>query len=369
MKKSLAILAALATALVLASCDSDRGTDEKKDGTKEGDGGPKPYEVGDIGLATPFKAEVVAGGLENPTTIAFHPSSGEMFVAESAAGRVVSVSPAAVEPFATGFATEYWKNLPDGRKFFHVGPLGLAFLADGTLAVGTGGNLKYGQDVLAFFKGAGAFEAAEKSNALPRTSESVDDAGEGNFVGLAVSPDGKTIHVASHGYDKKTWVLACDVATRKLDPWLSFDDLGIAANSPMACLWRGENRLLVLLSGGTGSGGDSLAVELDVAAKTVVRQWTFPGLEDVYGIAPVPGTANGFVVCDYSFKEWEVAPGKLAHVLLPDEGGAATVHVIADKMKGPVFVTFKPGTKDLYVAELGEHFDAKEGRILKIAGF
>ncbi|MBI4615018.1 MAG: hypothetical protein HY720_15505, partial [Planctomycetes bacterium] len=63
------------------------------------------------------------------------------------------------------------------------------------------------------------------------------------------------------------------------------------------------------------------------------------------------------------------APGAGGRHWIDRSVHAATVHVIGDKMKGPVFTTFKPGTKDLFVAELGERFDANEGQILKITGF
>src|SRR6185369_11734799 len=80
------------------------------------------------------KAETVLGGLSNPCGLAVQPETGHVFVADSAAGRIIRVVDGKAEDVVVGFPLDKYGKGPK----FDIGPLGLAFLDKDTLVVGDG---------------------------------------------------------------------------------------------------------------------------------------------------------------------------------------------------------------------------------------
>jgi DNA-binding beta-propeller fold protein YncE len=81
------------------------------------------------------KVETVIGGLSNPCGVAVQPETGHVFVADSAAGRVIRIVDGKAQDVITGFPKDVFGKGP----FYDVGPLGLVFLDKTTLVVGDGG--------------------------------------------------------------------------------------------------------------------------------------------------------------------------------------------------------------------------------------
>ncbi|QDU86453.1 hypothetical protein Pla163_36040 [Planctomycetes bacterium Pla163] len=317
----------------------------------------------DLGLVDGLTAESIAMGLQNPSFVSFD-GTGRLTISDSGHGRVlVRKADGTMETVVDGLPTEFWKvNLTEGTERFQLGALAALWLPDGRLAVSNGG-LKDGEDHIVFRpKGGGELLA---SNGVAKTSDDDLDNGEGNLCGFSLSPDGGTLYVAGQGADAKTWVLACDVATRELTTLASADDAGIAINSPMHTMPIGDDRLLVLYSG-AGGVDDGLFVEWDLTDGSVAAQWTLPGLTDPMGFAAMPD-GGGYAVVDNNWALKEVLEGRIAKVTLPEGGGAAKVEIVADKVPGPVACAFGPDGK-LYVALLGERFDEELGEVIAVSG-
>ena len=311
-----------------------------------------------------YSARLVVGGLSNPSSVSFSPA-GVLTVCDSANGQVVLVKDGKVEPFITGFKTEYWKvDAEKGTQAFKLGPLSSVWVNENTLAV-TNAGLGDGEETVVFFSGPGTVADGKATNAVGPTSDDPKDKGEGNLTGLSISEDGTTIYVAGQGSDAKSWVLSVDVASKKLAGLASADDAGIEVNSPMATMpWKG-NTILALYSG-AGGKDDGLIVEWNTQTGKVVKQWSLPGLTDPMGFARVQDS-RALVVVDNNWSLTEVKAGRLARVSFPKDSDEAKVNVISEGLHGPVSCAFGPDG-DLYIAQLGSEFDSDKGQIIAVSG-
>ncbi len=146
--------------------------------------------------------ETILEGLDNPCGVAIQPETGDLFVADSGAVRIVRV----VDGKAVDVIVEFPLDVYGKGPMYNVGPLGLAFLTKDILVVG-GGGLPDGEELLRVYKvpekGAEAIKAdqMESSFKLEATDEIK---GEGNFYALAVTD--KAIYVTANGDDTKGWV-------------------------------------------------------------------------------------------------------------------------------------------------------------------
>ncbi|MFY9256376.1 MAG: hypothetical protein WAO83_23170 [Fuerstiella sp.] len=319
----------------------------------------------DLGLkGKMYKARLVLDGLSNPSSVSFSPA-GVLTVCDSANGQVLLVKDGKAEKYITGFTTEYWKvDAETGAKRFKLGPLSSVWVDDKTLAVANAG-LADGEENILFFTGPGTAADGKATNAVGPTSDDPKDKGEGNLTGLSLSEDGSTIYVAGQGADTKTWVLAVDVATKKLAGLASADEAGIEINSPMATIPWNKQSILALYSG-AGGKDDGLIVQWNVETGKVIKKWTLPGLTDPMGFAKLPD-GRGLVVVDNNWALTEVKAGRLARVSLVKDADEAKVNIISEGLHGPVSCAFGPDG-DLYIAQLGAEFDKDKGQIIAISG-
>ena len=84
------------------------------------------------------EVETVVDGLHNPCGIAIQPGTGHVFVADSAAGRIIRINPESAgkpEDVITDFPQDVYGKGP----MYPIGPLGLAFITKDLLVVGGGG--------------------------------------------------------------------------------------------------------------------------------------------------------------------------------------------------------------------------------------
>lgn len=158
------------------------------------------------------EVEVVLEGLDNPCGVAVQPGTGDVFVSESGAGRVLRLVQGKGEEVITGFGRDTYG---DGPRYA-IGPLGLLFLGRDGLVVG-GGDLPAGEELLRVFQVPNGgqpllkAESAVTSLSLP-ASEGVP--GEGDFYGLAASRD--AVYVTCHGDDTKGWLARAPLRGGKL---------------------------------------------------------------------------------------------------------------------------------------------------------
>lgn len=324
--------------------------------------------IADVEVARGYRATVVAEGLNNPSFVSFRPGDGNLTIVDSANGRILLMEDRKPKPILEGMSTEYWKKLEDGTPVYKVGPLAAVWLSEHRIAVSDAG-LPDGDETVQVVEispqGPTGNELKLRSNSIGPTGGGETDKGEGNFCGMTLMPDGRTLYVCSHGNDKKTWVLRFDLETGKLETAFSADDNGISVNSPMqARPWRGN--LLVVYSG-AGSKEDGLIVEWDLKTGNPARQWKLPGVFDPMGLAPVPGTENQFAITDNNWSLTGVNKGRVLIATL-GEGENARCSTIASGLLGPVNCGFGPD-KRLYVSCLGKHYDSNEGVVIAIEGF
>jgi len=86
--------------------------------------------------AEDVKVEEVVGGLSNPCGIAVQPGTNQLFLSDSANGRICRVVNGKLQDVITGSPKDTFGKGP----FYDLGPLGLVFTNDGrSLIVGDGG--------------------------------------------------------------------------------------------------------------------------------------------------------------------------------------------------------------------------------------
>src|SRR5207249_11307458 len=89
-----------------------------------------------LALAQNAKVEEVVNSLSNPCGVAVQPGSGQVYLTDSANGRVCRVNNGKLEDVITGSPKDTYGKGP----FYDIGPLGLVFSSDGkSLIVGDGG--------------------------------------------------------------------------------------------------------------------------------------------------------------------------------------------------------------------------------------
>ncbi len=170
------------------------------------------------------QVETVLTGLFNPCGIAVRPGTEgdatEIFIADSGHYRVIKITtgdPANPIEVITDFPQSTFGTDP----VYDIGPLGLAFLNNGTLVVG-GGGLEDGQELLRVYdvpETGTAIKADAMSHSVgPIESGEASKQGEGDFFGLAV-PANTTdaVYVTANGDESKGWILKAKASGGKLE--------------------------------------------------------------------------------------------------------------------------------------------------------
>lgn len=161
--------------------------------------------------------ETVLSGLNNPAGVAIHPKSGEVYVSDSGAGKIVKLNPKSegkAEDVVTGFKTDVYGKGP----MYDIGPLGLGFVDESTLVVG-GGDLPDAEELVYVFtlpKDGKAVTVDDATAKLgPIAAGEASGKGEGNFYGVAVGSEG--VYFSSNGDDTKGWILQAKLKDGKLE--------------------------------------------------------------------------------------------------------------------------------------------------------
>ena len=307
-------------------------------------------------------SQIVISGLTNPTGVAVQPTSNQVYIADSGAGRIVRLNDVPgqykVEPVITGFPQEgYGKN-----PTYKIGPLGLAFVNKYTLAVG-GGGLPAGEDTVGIYRisQVGAIDAADILQQLGPLPEGGDaKVAVGNYFGLVATPT--ALYVTCDSADRRGWIAKADVAggnLEKLTPFVKPDDtLNLEGPTSIAIGRRGE--MIVSQMGEPNVPADSHLTfyelqtgkaYLDVAAK----------LNDVTSIAVSPQTGRIYAL-DFSW-------------IAPNEGGLYRLDLTKDgeewickpallmPLDRPSAMAFSP-EGELFITTFGSHSQEHKGGLL-----
>jgi hypothetical protein len=326
--------------------------------------------VASIQLVSPahaqVKVETVVEGLDNPSGIAIQPETGDVFVSDSGALRVVRITGGKVEEVITGFTKDVYGKGP----MYDIGPLGLAFLNKDTLVVGDGGKID-GEELLRVYEVPPAGKSIKADDMVASFSLPAKDPGtptavlgEGNFYALAVIGD--AIYATSNGDDTKGWVnraMTKDGKVVSYERYLATKE-AVGVDAPVGIAVQPQaNNLVVGQMGEITVPNDSLLTFYNPKdGKLIMNLPT--GLFDITGLAY--GPKGQLYATDFAWMD--TTEGGLFQLVAAREG---TKQVIQAKklapLDKPTALAFgKDGT--LYITVIGTaEGDKKGGKLLKIA--
>lgn len=240
-------------------------------------------------VAQDAKVETVVGGLSNPCGVAVQPETGHVFVADSAAGRVVRVVDGRLEDVITGYPKDVYGKGP----FYDIGPLGLVFLDKNTLVVGDGG-FKDGEEFIRIYsvpeagKPALNFDKDAKAKSGPIAAAD-GIVGEGNMYALAATK--AAIYVTCNGDDTKGWVAKVDITGSKfgnLERFIPTKE-AVEVDAPVGITISERGEIVVGQMGEINKPHDSLLTFY--SAKTGMKIMNLEtGLNDITAVAYSPKT-------------------------------------------------------------------------------
>lgn len=316
----------------------------------------KPGEIVDEKVLNTIFSQVVVSGLNNPTGIATQPTTGDVFVAESGAGRVSRLDDVPGEyqltPVITGFAVE---SFGSERNGYRVGPLGLAFINKYTLAIGGGGQ-GYGKDTVSVYRirNAGTVTAADAIYQLGPI-----DAQSGNYFGLAMTEAAlyTTFNNQQSGGGLGRSQIS-DGSPAELTHVANGTSDDFAAPTAIVLGRRGE--LVVAQMGGLEVPADSRLTFFDARnGKSYLDVPT--GLNDITGLAISPKTGRMYAT-DFSH-------------IAPDEGGLFRIDLVKDAgewicqparlmtLNAPSGLAFREDG-ELMITTFGSHSNEHKGGLL-----
>jgi len=309
------------------------------------------------------KVETVAGGLNNPSGLAIQPETGQVFVADSGAGRVIRVVDGKAEDVIVGFPQDVYGKGP----MYNIGPLGLAFLGQDTLVVGGGGKPD-GEELLRVYKvpEAGGEPLKAEDMVASFSLPALDGApGEGNFYALAVNDD--AIYVTCNGDDTKGWVSRAvrdgEGAVTGFERWLATKE-ATQVDAPVAATLSPRGELVVGQGGEVNIPRDSLLTFYSAKdGKMLLNLET--DLFDITGLAYGPD--GQLYATDFAW----MAPGDggLYQLIATNEDGeqGCEAKLITGLDKPSALAFGKDG--ELYVTVFGtaaEGSDEHPGKLVKI---
>ncbi|MGI9519575.1 MAG: hypothetical protein ACR2NP_21160 [Pirellulaceae bacterium] len=128
--------------------------------------------------------ETVVEGLNNPCSIAMQPMSMTPYVSDSGNGQIVKIEDGQIIPVITGFAVSQAAADIGGE----VGPLGLGFVTERTLVVGSGG-WDAGNDRISLFDISSDGVQTADDETSSRSPGSGDATASEDYLCLAVAKD------------------------------------------------------------------------------------------------------------------------------------------------------------------------------------
>ncbi len=311
------------------------------------------------------KVEDVVGGLSNPAGVAIQPGTGQVFVSDSATGRVARVVDGKLQDVITGSGKDVYGKGP----FYDIGPLGLLFLDQNTLVVGDGGY-KDGSEFIRVFTvpeaGKAALDYEKDAKKIGPLAPAEGILGEGNLYGLAATKT--AIYVTCNGDDTKGWIAKVDLDGSKLGELKRYiaTKEQVEVDAPVGITISPRGEIVVGQMGEMNKPKDSLLTFY--SAKTGQKILNLEtGLNDISGVAYSPKTGLLYVT-DFAW----IAPEEGGLYRLDSEAkNAGSVKAVkVASLDKPTALAFAPdGT--LYITVVGpkkaDENAPKEGKLLKIA--
>ena len=295
-------------------------------------------------------------GLNFPTAVAVQPETGDLFVAESGALRIVRIVDKQIEPVIVGFPQDTFGKSP----IYEIGPLSLLFLDKDTLLVGGGGN-PAGKDLLRVYKipakGAEPIQADNVYGDTMGLPESGEVGGEGNFFAMVKGSRG--VYVTSEGDPAKGWVslATLDGENRLLGLTRQIATVeAISRAMPFAITISPLGHLTV---GQRGTNDDQKDSQLTFYSEAGAMLDNFPlGINDVSGLAYGPKHGRLFAT-DFHWAKTQ-AGGLYKIVATKDAAGCKPV--LLATLDGPTALAFSSDGSELFVTLGGDPLRATAGK-------
>lgn len=316
-------------------------------------------------FAADAKTTVVLDGLDNPTAVALQPG-GDLFVAESGAGRIVRLVDGKPVPAIVDFPLDIYGKGPK----YNVGPLGLAFNGPKQLVVGDGGFVD-GQEFIRVFdvpeRGAEALHFDKVAAKVGPLGADGDIKAEGNLYGVAVTKAG--IFATCNGDDTKGWIARATITGTKFGPLERFIATKEAVNvdAPVAITVDSKGQLVVGQMGEVNLPTPDSRLDFYNAANGKLLLDLETTLYDITGLAYSPKTGLLYAT-DFAWAK-------------PEEGGLFRLDSAAGKDAKPSVKATKICSLDkptalcfgsdgaIYATVVGEVVDGaptKKGQLVKI---
>jgi len=310
------------------------------------------------------KVEEVVGNLSNPCGVAVQPGTNQVYLTDSARGRVCRVDGGKLEDVITGSPKDVYGKGP----FYDIGPLGLVFTSDGKSVIVGDGGYKDGEECVRMYsipasgKPAINYEkdAAQKLGPLT-PAEGV--LGEGNLYGLALSSS--ALYVTCNGDDTKGWVAIAELnGTKfgKLERWLPTKE-AVEVDAPVGIAINKQGDIVIGQMGEVNKPQDSLLSFYSANTKKLLSNFETK-LYDISGVAYSPTTGRLYVT-DFAWMKSD--EGGLFRI---DQSGNDVKTVKIASLDKPTSLAFaSDGT--LYITVIGpkgENENAStQGKLLKIS--
>ncbi len=241
---------------------------------------------------TPMRGmpRAVLGNFDNPSGIAIHPETGNIFIAEHRGvyrlyrGEEMRRLQRSRE--VAQFPTDIYGKGP----MYDIGPLGLAFIDSHHIVVGDGSRPD-GEELVRIYDveeaplEAPLSEADAEATLGPITAGEFTEKGEGNFYGIAVSDS--AIYVTCNGDDTKGWIARATFEDAhevgELTPFIATKEL-LEVDAPIAITLNAEGNLVVSQGGEVNVPGDSLLTMYNADSGELLASYE-TGLNDITGLA------------------------------------------------------------------------------------
>lgn len=313
-----------------------------------------------------FKTELVLDGLDNPCGIAIQPETGDIFVADGGAKRIIRIKDGKASDVIVEFPTDVYGKGP----MYNIGPLGLLFLDKSTLVVGCGGKVD-GEELLRVYAvpdaGAEPIKAEEGMKQSFKLEAMGEVKGEGNFYALAKND--KAIYVTANGDDTKGWVARATLKNaNEIDTFERFlaTKEAVGVDAPVGITVSPQGFLLVGQMGEINVPGDSLLTFYDSESKDKLLNLP-AGLSDITAVAyssQKRGTKEQLYALDFAWHD--TTQGGLFRMVAKGETEVTARKILS--LDKPTAMVFAPdGT--LYITLIGtapEGSDKKPGQLVKI---
>ena len=311
-----------------------------------------------------YKVETVADRLIDPMAIAIHPTSADVYVADSGAMRIVKIKDGKMEPVIVGFKKQAFGM----NSSLEVGPLAISFLDAKKMVVAVGGESGPGFCVYELPEAGKPPVQADKPTAqhgiAPKAESPKAESPKTNGIGYGMVATSEGVYVTTTMEAEQGWLLRAD---RKKDGITDFQrHVSTVEKSkvgtPMAITRAFDvGYFAVGEIGAMDKAGDSILTYYDETGKLLGQFDT--GLNDISGLAFGPKRGRLFAI-DYS----AMAPEKGGLFKLIAEGKTGCRAEKLTELIKPTAMAFdKKG--DLFItlrASKGEN--EKSGKLIKISG-